>query len=272
MIADACNPSLALRLHVLSAPAPISNQSLFVLLSTFSNLSDFLRIVNTLQLGPYLSLPSPHTILAPSNEAFSLVLPTMLRECLQLRERRALSDLLLYHISQSVEYVSSLAHRSFLYTKLLRFIPVEMGSDNRPLLGRERAAIIVPDITAENGVMHIIDKVLIPPDFSYGSCEHLTPPPPTPPEPVTTPQPSPSVPDLVTTPQASPSAPEPVTTPQASPSVPEPVITLQPSPSVPGNTSNTETTVLNVAMETSSAVPQTTTPPTPPEGGAGGGV
>ena len=170
----------------MTGPIPVSNQSIFVLLQTVSNLSNFLQLVNDLGLGPSLSLPRPHTVLAPSNEAFTAAgYPIVLLECLQLRERRALTNLVLYHMSDTVEFTSSLANRNFLYTQLLNFLTVDM-MDGRPILGSERASITMPDITAENGVLHIIDKVLIPPGFSLGSCESLTPAPPTMPDPMTT--------------------------------------------------------------------------------------
>ena len=183
---DACNSAFFQRLHIVTAPVPVSNQSIFVLLQTVSNLSNFLQLVNDLGLGPALSLPRPHTVLAPSNEAFTTAgYPIALLECLQLRERRALTNLVLFHMSDTVEFTSSLVNRDFLYTQLLKFLTIDM-MDGRPILGSERATITMPDITAENGVLHIIDRVLIPPGFSLGSCESLTPAPPTMPDPMTT--------------------------------------------------------------------------------------
>lgn len=186
--ADACNPELFQRLHVVSAPIPVSNQSIYVLLQTFSNLSRFLQIINFLDLGSYLSLPHPNTLLAPSNVAFSRFSATVI-ECLQLRERRQFSNLVLYHLSDSVEFTTSLVNRNYLYTKLLQFLPVNMMNGS-PVIGKEQASITVGDITAENGVLHVIDKLLLPPGFTLGSCESLTPAPPTTPAPTILPQPS----------------------------------------------------------------------------------
>ncbi len=110
--------------------------------------------------------PGPFTVYAPVNDAFA-ALPDGTVETLLMEENKAqLTNVLLYHVDD----------------RLLRAAQIPAGSNYfKPVLDSERlcitagaggvtiadgtgemANVIIADIVAENGVIHVIDKVLLP--------------------------------------------------------------------------------------------------------------
>merc|ERR1712238_620981 len=97
-----------------------------------------------------LSAPKgPFTVFAPTDDAFD-ALPKGLVSCL-LEEKNLpiLSDILLYHVASGKALSSSLSNNQRIST----------------LLGG-RAQLVVD--TSPNGVIHVIDQVLVPPRVNVG--------------------------------------------------------------------------------------------------------
>lgn len=132
------------------------------------------------------------TVFVPTDEAFSAQIPDDLFACLMYM-RLPLSDLVLYHIAEGADYTSSLSLREFTYT-LLRSHAIRLTTSpegNITFSTDPPSNIIVANIPASNGVIHVVDNVLIPPGMDFGMCQDFvptTPPtmPPTTPVPITT--------------------------------------------------------------------------------------
>lgn len=161
--------------------------------SMFTEALQFANVFNFLNMVEGVS----RTVFAPTDEAFSMQIPEDLFDCLKNYMRVPLNNLVLYHIARSAEYVSALSVRMGTFTlfvdgyNTVQHIPITSDGNGTILLGQTdpRAMIITPDIPASNGVLHVIDRVLIPPNFDYGMCQALVPttPPPTTPPPTTMP-------------------------------------------------------------------------------------
>ena len=187
VIEDACkteNGSLQI-INMVLMPSNITIADILRLDPDFSMFVDALDSVNLLQ---FLENPSvSRTVFAVPDTAFNRVFPPDLRTCLSMYMRRPYNDIWLYHIAPEAHYNSSLALQNFFYTLLLQFLRVDVAENGTIFLGPDRVPI-TSYIPARNGVIHVIEGVLIPPDFNYGMCEQFVPttepPTPTPTEPM----------------------------------------------------------------------------------------
>ena len=103
----------------------------------------------------------PFTVFAPTDEAFA-ALPAGTVESLLLEENRGkLKTILEYHVVAGRAFSSDVLAQSELGT--LAGIPVAVSSKNGVARVNE-SALVATDINASNGVIHVIDRVLLPPE------------------------------------------------------------------------------------------------------------
>ena len=101
----------------------------------------------------------PFTVFAPTDEAFSKIPPETLSELLQPENRAKLTAILTYHVVSgrvSADEVTDLESATSLQGQTLK-ISTKDG------IRINDANVLTPDVQATNGVIHIIDAVLIPP-------------------------------------------------------------------------------------------------------------
>lgn len=122
---------------------------------------DFKTLVAALEkaeLVDTLKGKGPYTIFAPTDEAFAKLLKQLNITAEQLLERDDLKDILLYHVVPGKVFSKDLKDGMKLKTA--------EGSEVKISLDPVRvndAKVVKPDIAASNGVIHVIDKVLLPP-------------------------------------------------------------------------------------------------------------
>jgi transforming growth factor-beta-induced protein len=100
----------------------------------------------------------PLTLFAPTDEAFS-AMPANTFELLR-KDRSALKNVLLYHIAP--DKITSVEARKMTRVKMMSGENVSITREGRTLMIND-AKIIDQDIKASNGIIHMIDKVLLPP-------------------------------------------------------------------------------------------------------------
>jgi transforming growth factor-beta-induced protein len=131
---------------------------------SFSTLLAGLRAVSLVDLLQSDAI----TVFAPTEEAFSKLTPGTVGYL--LRNANLLSRLLRYHIvlNNEIYYTDDLSDGMMIST-LLPNADIEIGLVDDDGTGtitlNEVSTIIQPDVPARNGVIHVIDTVLIPPDF-----------------------------------------------------------------------------------------------------------
>ena len=106
-----------------------------------------------------LSGPGPFTVFAPTNAAFDALPPGTLTSL--LGNRTALVDLLTYHVSSGNFMGTDVASRTSLPT--VQGQPLAITVEPGGALRVNGARIVQADIRASNGVIHVIDAVLVPP-------------------------------------------------------------------------------------------------------------
>jgi outer membrane protein OmpA-like peptidoglycan-associated protein len=97
------------------------------------------------------------TVFAPTNEAMQALDITALQEFAQLVQ---LSDILQFHIVPGDFYLSQLSNGADLET--LKGESLTVQEVDQSIIKIQDSSVIQADITAANGVIHIIDAVLIP--------------------------------------------------------------------------------------------------------------
>merc|ERR1712048_813814 len=113
-----------------------------------------------------LSSPGPFTVFAPTNEGFAALPAGTLDSLLKPENKDQLVDILTYHVLP--EQVLSTDLKSFQRVKTVEGQNVHVYKDSRRGVrvtpdGRDFKSVTAADNAASNGVVHIIDGVLIPP-------------------------------------------------------------------------------------------------------------
>lgn len=120
--------------------------------------STLVKAVDLAQLSDTLKGSGPYTIFAPTNDAFA-TLPTGELDKL-LADPTQLGQLLSYHVVSGDIRSADLATRTSLPT--LDGKPIQVTTSGNEIMLNGSARLVSTEITTTNGVIHVIDKVLIP--------------------------------------------------------------------------------------------------------------
>ncbi len=121
------------------------------------NLSTLNTLVGQAGLTDTLKGPGPFTLFAPTNEAFKAVPAKTMDEL--AKDPQRLKAVLSFHLLPAKLTSAEVKNSSIK----------SVGGDNLALgkagnvVTIEDAATVTPDIAATNGVVHVIDRVLMPP-------------------------------------------------------------------------------------------------------------
>ena len=105
-----------------------------------------------------LKSEGPFTVFAPTDEAFAKIPPQALSELLQPENKAKLTAILTYHVvpgKVSAHEVANLDSAMTLQGQTLKINKQDGVKIND-------AKVIAPDVEATNGVIHVIDTVLMP--------------------------------------------------------------------------------------------------------------
>jgi uncharacterized surface protein with fasciclin (FAS1) repeats len=99
----------------------------------------------------------PLTVFAPTDDAFA-ALPEGTVEAL-LADIPALTDILLYHVVEGKVMASDVVELSNAMTLQGQYVDIKL-EDGKVMI--DNAQVIITDIEASNGVIHVIDAVILP--------------------------------------------------------------------------------------------------------------
>ena len=128
--------------------------------------STLVAAVTAAGLAETLSSPGPFTVFAPVNDAFAALPAGTVETLLKPENKGQLTDILLYHVDNrnltaagipngSNYFKPLLTSQRLCITKSAKGVTVDDGSGTV-------ANVIIADIKADNGVSHVIDKMLLP--------------------------------------------------------------------------------------------------------------
>ena len=119
--------------------------------------STLATLIKTAGLEDTLNSPGPYTVFAPTNEAFKAVPAKKLEELANDKEQ--LKAVLTYHVLNGKILAADVKNGN---AKTLQGANVAL-SRSGTFVTIEDAVVTGPDISTGNGVIHAIDRVLIPP-------------------------------------------------------------------------------------------------------------
>jgi uncharacterized surface protein with fasciclin (FAS1) repeats len=118
--------------------------------------STLLKAVRAANLEDVLSRKGPFTVFAPADEAFAK-LPKKTLESV-LKDRKRLTSVLTYHVVSGKVMASDFMNISSADT--LQGRKLRIGTSGGVKVNDAR--VVKPDIECSNGVIHVIDRVLMP--------------------------------------------------------------------------------------------------------------
>ena len=148
-----------------NAAAPVSNIPPLDptnIVSIASGSPDHTTLVAALKAADYVTsvaASGPLTVFAPTNAAFEALPPGALDDLLKPENADALRNVLKYHVTTSSLSAASLQNGQVL----------GMANGGKTTIAREGEALsingakVVASIPASNGMVHVIDAVLLPP-------------------------------------------------------------------------------------------------------------
>ena len=147
-----------------SAPAASpSSQNIVQIASSNPDFSTLVTAVKDAGLASTLSGPGPYTVFAPTNEAFAKLPAGTLDTLLKPENKDKLAAILTYHVVSGAVYSKDIKPGSVMTVDGAKIALAEdMGSVSiTDAMGRQ-AKVVKADIAASNGVIHVIDTVLLP--------------------------------------------------------------------------------------------------------------
>ena len=137
----------------------------------------FTTLVSAVQaagLVDTLKSEGPFTVFAPTDEAFAALPAGTLDSLLQPENKQQLTDILLYHVVPSkvmAADVAGLDGKSAGTALEGQSIDIKVDMGNVYL--NENTKVLITDIEASNGVIHVIDSVMLPPSDEAMSEEPM---------------------------------------------------------------------------------------------------
>ncbi len=117
--------------------------------------------VTAADLVETLNGESPFTVFAPTDDAFAALPEGTVENLLLPENKQALTDILLYHVVSGKVMAADVVGLTSAPTVLSQDITITVRDGNVFL--NDTVQVIITDIEASNGVIHVIDAVLLPP-------------------------------------------------------------------------------------------------------------
>jgi uncharacterized surface protein with fasciclin (FAS1) repeats len=150
-------PAMMKKTPVVKTPAKTGN-----IVDVASSVSDFSTLVAAVKaagLVDTLSGPGPFTVFAPTNAAFARLPKGTVESLLKPENKAMLTKILTYHVV-SGKVLSTSIRPGAVKT-------VEGSTVSLKLMGKSvmvnNAKVVKADIPASNGIIHVIDTVIMPP-------------------------------------------------------------------------------------------------------------
>jgi uncharacterized surface protein with fasciclin (FAS1) repeats len=105
--------------------------------------------------------PGPFTVFAPTDEAFGKLPSGTVEGLLKPENKEQLTEILTYHVVPGKVMASDVAKINEAETVNGKALKITVGGDSVMV---NDAKVTATDIAASNGVIHVIDSVILPPN------------------------------------------------------------------------------------------------------------
>merc|ERR1719454_1799365 len=150
---------------------PRSSKNIVQLAAGTKDLSTLVAALKAGQLVSALEGKGPFTVFAPTNAAFAKLPKATLNSLLEYKNIKTLQAVLEYHVVSGAIYSKSLKSENTVKTLESETMLVEVKNGGVTI--NHAAHVTTADVAASNGVVHIIDAVLLPPSMTKQSIVEL---------------------------------------------------------------------------------------------------
>ena len=123
------------------------------------DLSTLVTALTAADLVGTLSGKGPFTVFAPTNEAFAALPAGVLDNLLKPENKAQLVDILTYHVAAGDVHAKDLYDMEMIPTVEGKNVTARVSGGNVFI---NSAKVVTADVDASNGVVHIVDGVLMP--------------------------------------------------------------------------------------------------------------
>ncbi|MFE4105092.1 fasciclin domain-containing protein [Almyronema epifaneia] len=160
----AADEPVATELEPTTADPTATGNSLVDVAASDESFSTLVTAIEAAGLSDTLATGGPYTVFAPTNEAFEALPEGTLTALLQPENQEQLAQLLTYHVLPQ-EVTSAEVTSGEVPT--VAGPPVSIMVDEAAgSVMVNNATVVQPDVEAENGVIHAVDQVILPPDLT----------------------------------------------------------------------------------------------------------
>lgn len=132
--------------------------------------STLLAAVTEAELAETLSGKGPFTVFAPTDAAFAKLPAGTVESLLKPENRKQLISILTYHVVSGRVYSADAVKLTSAPTLQGGPVKIELGGNGIQI---NDAKVVTPDVEASNGVIHVIDSVLLPPKLTAADSRRL---------------------------------------------------------------------------------------------------
>ena len=150
-----------------AAPAQaqdMSDKTIVEIAQSDENFSTLVQALKAADLVEALQGEGPFTVFAPTNAAFDKLPDGQLEALLKEENKSQLQAILKYHVVPAKATASDVTGMSEAETLEGKMVQIQTGDSGVTLMGQNNAMVTSTDIMASNGVIHVIDTVLLPPE------------------------------------------------------------------------------------------------------------
>jgi uncharacterized surface protein with fasciclin (FAS1) repeats len=141
--------------------ADTSNETIEAVVEGNDSFNTLATAIKAAGLQETLNSEGPYTIFAPTDEAFAAIPPETLQQLLLPENQQVLRQILSYHVVPG-NMSSTEIQSGQVNTVEGSAVDINTAAGNVTVSG---ANVVQPDIAANNGVIHAIDRVLLPPSL-----------------------------------------------------------------------------------------------------------
>jgi uncharacterized surface protein with fasciclin (FAS1) repeats len=136
------------------------NRDIVAIASETPSLSTLVQALQAADLVGALQGGGPYTVFAPTNEAFAALPAGTLDNLLKPENKQQLVNILTYHVVEGNVKSTDLSNNMEAKTLNGAGVKVLLNGSNVKI---NDASVTLADVEASNGVVHVIDKVMLPP-------------------------------------------------------------------------------------------------------------
>lgn len=127
------------------------------------NFDTLVQALKAADLAGALQGEGPFTVFAPTDDAFAALPDGQLESLLQPENKAQLQAILKYHVVSGKAMASDVTGLDAAPTLEGRPVQFQVDDGAVKLMGQNTTTVVQADIEAANGVIHVIDGVLLPP-------------------------------------------------------------------------------------------------------------